>query len=192
MNPTREKLLDVTFEEIYTKGYNATSVGAILKRANTPKGSMYHFFDSKKSMVIAMILERLYPKMDLFFVFEKDVKLTVFQSVRRTFVLIARNKLLVKHGCPLYRLMVELSDDKAFSALLTKKYLDMKTSITALLETGKELGEFKEELDTVEFANFILSSTWGVLSLPPEVSSSKSFLLNTGHVLELLESYALK
>jgi TetR/AcrR family transcriptional repressor of nem operon len=65
--PTREKLLDVTFEEVYTHGYAATSIDAILQKASVPKGSMYHHFKSKKALVLAMIEERLYPKMDSFF-----------------------------------------------------------------------------------------------------------------------------
>lgn len=41
---TREKLLDITFEEVYIHGYAATSVDAILKTAKSTKGSMYHHF----------------------------------------------------------------------------------------------------------------------------------------------------
>ena len=48
MNNPREKLLDVAFNEIYHCGYNATSIDKILKQASMNKGSMYHFFKSKK------------------------------------------------------------------------------------------------------------------------------------------------
>ncbi len=56
---SREKLLDVAFEEIYHNGYSATSVDTILKKANMNKGSMYHFFKSKKELTLAVIEERL-------------------------------------------------------------------------------------------------------------------------------------
>ncbi len=45
--PTREKLLDITFDEVYIHGYTATSVDTILKKAGIPKGSMYHHFKGK-------------------------------------------------------------------------------------------------------------------------------------------------
>jgi len=41
---TRDKLLDITFEEVYIHGYTATSVDTILQKASVPKGSMYHHF----------------------------------------------------------------------------------------------------------------------------------------------------
>ena len=56
---SREKLLDVAFDEIYHNGYSATSVDTILKKANMNKGSMYHFFKSKKELTLAVIDERL-------------------------------------------------------------------------------------------------------------------------------------
>ena len=58
MNP-REKLLTVAFDEIYQNGYSATSVDKILKKAQMNKGSMYHFFKSKKALALAVIEEKL-------------------------------------------------------------------------------------------------------------------------------------
>ena len=69
---TRDLILDVTFSIIYQLGYNATGISAILKECNTPKGSLYHYFKSKKELVLAMIKERLSPKMDMLFSLEKD------------------------------------------------------------------------------------------------------------------------
>jgi len=60
MSSTREKLLDVAFDEIYYNGYYSTSVDKILKTANMNKGSMYHFFKSKKELALAVIKERVY------------------------------------------------------------------------------------------------------------------------------------
>ncbi|MFA7570564.1 MAG: TetR/AcrR family transcriptional regulator [Sulfurimonadaceae bacterium] len=59
MKSTREKLLDIAFEEIYHNGYANTSVDKILKKANMNKGSMYHFFKSKKELGLAVIRERV-------------------------------------------------------------------------------------------------------------------------------------
>ena len=81
--PTREKLLDITFEEVYIHGYTATSIDAILKKAQIPKGSMYHHFKSKKELVLAMVKERLFPKMDMFFMYEKQEGKSVYDSFRK-------------------------------------------------------------------------------------------------------------
>ena len=155
---TREKLLDIAFEEVYIHGYNATSVDAILKRALVPKGSMYHYFKSKKSLVMAMIEERLYPKMDDFFDFRGDDSKLVTQNIRDTLLAISKNKLLVTYGCPLYRLMVEMSAvDKDFDLLLTSKAKQMQEDIEFLLDSGIKKGEFSKDLDAKNFSKFILS-----------------------------------
>jgi TetR/AcrR family transcriptional repressor of nem operon len=59
MTNSREKLLDVAFDEIYHNGYYSTSVDKILKTANMNKGSMYHYFKSKKELGLAVVKERV-------------------------------------------------------------------------------------------------------------------------------------
>ena len=188
--PTREKLLDITFDEVYIYGYTATSVDTILKKAGVPKGSMYHHFKGKKELVLAMVQERLFPKMTLFFDFENKNNLPVTDVLRNTFVSVSKNKLLITYGCPLYRLMVELSPvDVEFDALLSGKVKDMQEKLTLLLKTGIAHGEFNGDLNAQEFAAYILESTWGVLSLSPSLSSSKHFVRHSKYILDNLASY---
>jgi len=190
--PTREKLLDITFEEVYINGYTATSVDTILKKASVPKGSMYHHFKSKKELVLAMIKERLFPKMDAFFNYEIGENQSVSQSFRDTFLVVSQNRLLVTYGCPLYRLMVELSaTDKEFDAVLSTKANEMKEGIKAMLERGIALGEYDKSLNSETFSTYMLTSVWGILSLSPSLSSSKTFLTQSQYILDSLEAYKL-
>ena len=185
--PTREKLLDITFEELYIHGYTATSVDTILKRAGIPKGSMYHHFKGKKELVLAMVEERLFPKMELFFDFEPKEGKSITDAIRGTFAAMAKNKPLITYGCPLYRLMVELSPvDEAFDKLLSSRVTLMQDNLALLLQKGIESGEFNDTLNAKEFASYILESTWGVLSLSPTLSSSKHFLRHSKFILETL------
>lgn len=187
---TRDKLLDITFEEVYIHGYAATSVDTILKKANVPKGSMYHHFKSKKELVLAMVQERLFVKMDIFFNFEKKEGETVLQTIRNTLAAMSKNRLLVTYGCPLYRLMVELSPvDKSFDTLLTSKAQAMQGALAMLIQTGIDEGELEKSLDAKSFSAFIFSSVWGVLSLSPALSSSKNFITQTKFILTALEQY---
>ena len=192
-NPTREKLLDITFEEIYIHGYAGTSIGSILKKASIPKGSMYHFFNSKKALVLAMIQERLFPKMDLFFNYKKEKEQSVFSSLKDTFVTMSKHKNLITYGCPFYRLMVELSPiDKDFDALLMGKYNELLLGLETLFQEGINNHEFNESLNVKHFSEFYLSSVWGVLSLSPSLSSPKNFITHIRYILNTLESYKIK
>lgn len=187
---TREKLLDFTFEEVYVHGYNATSVDAILKKAQVPKGSMYHHFKSKKELVLAMVKERLFVKMDSFFTYEKKANKSVMDSFRDTFVMVSKNKPLVTYGCPLYRLMVELSaTDKEFDTLLSAKALQMQEGIKSLLRKGIEIGEFNDTLNVEDFSAYMLSAVWGILSISPSLSSSNNFINQSQYILKELENY---
>jgi len=189
--PTREKLLNITFDEVYIYGYTATSVDTILKSAGIPKGSMYHHFKGKKELVLAMVQERLFPKMTLFFDFENKNKLSVTDVLRNTFVSVSKNKPLITYGCPLYRLMVELSPvDADFDALLSSKVKEMKKELALLLQSGINSGEFNNTLETQDFAGYILESTWGVLSLSPSLSSSKHFIKHSKYILDNLALYS--
>ena len=188
--PTREKLLDITFDEVYIHGYTATSVDTILKTAGIPKGSMYHHFKGKKELVLAMVEERLFPKMELFFDFEPQEGKRVTDVLRGTFAAMAKNKPLITYGCPLYRLMVELSaTDGTFDALLSARVRQMEENLALLLQKGIESGEFNKTLDTKAFASYMLESTWGVLSLSPSLSSSKHFIQHSKFILDTLAIY---
>jgi TetR/AcrR family transcriptional repressor of nem operon len=185
----REKLLDVTFEEIYMRGFAATAIDTILKKAGVPKGSLYHHFGSKKKLVLAMIQERLFPKMDSFFIFKK-VDNSVYKSLNLILQQIAKNRELITYGCPMYRLIVELSPvDKDFDNLLQKEYNKIINSLTELLNQGIRSGEFSQNLNSQTFAKFILSSVWGILSLSPSISSKENFLEQSKFILEALNSY---
>ena len=188
--PTREKLLDITFDEVYIHGYTATSVDTILKKAGIPKGSMYHHFKGKKELVLAMVQERLFPKMELFFDFDRKEGATVMDALRGTFASMSRNKPLITYGCPLYRLMVELSPvDETFDTLLSTRVVQMQDNLALLLQKGIEDGEFKETLPAKDLAAYILESTWGVLSLSPSLSSSQHFIKHSKFILNTLAAY---
>ena len=44
---TRQKILDISADEIHKKGFTATSLSCILKRCEISKGALYHHFANK-------------------------------------------------------------------------------------------------------------------------------------------------
>ena len=54
---TRQKILDIAFEEILLKGYQGLRVDGVLKKAALTKGAFYHHFSSKKELGLAVIDE---------------------------------------------------------------------------------------------------------------------------------------
>ena len=136
-----------------------------------------------------MVEERLSPKMDTFFIFEKAEGKSVLESIRNTYAGMAKNKPLITYGCPLYRLMVELSPvDREFDVLLTRKVNTLRQKLSKLLQVGIASGEFDRTLDADAYAEFMLNATWGVLSLSPSLSSGKYFIGQSKHILKALSN----
>jgi TetR/AcrR family transcriptional repressor of nem operon len=52
---TREHLIDVGLGLMHQNGYNATGLTDILKAADVPKGSFYHYFGSKEDFAAAAL-----------------------------------------------------------------------------------------------------------------------------------------
>lgn len=52
---TRELLLRTGLEVLTEKGFSATGIDEILSRVGVPKGSFYHYFDSKKDFGLRLI-----------------------------------------------------------------------------------------------------------------------------------------
>ena len=132
---SKEKLLSIAFEEIYLNGYHATSVDKILKKANMNKGSMYHFFKSKKELVLACININLSTHMskryDPLLLLEDNIiegLLSIFKT---------RKEFDVSHGCKLNNLVQELScQDKDFKIALEKVYLRFEEVIEEVLKNA--------------------------------------------------------
>jgi TetR/AcrR family transcriptional regulator, transcriptional repressor for nem operon len=59
--PAQEKILDAAKVLMLSKGYPATTVDGICKKAKVSKGSFYHFFSSKEDLGVAL-LEWYYQK----------------------------------------------------------------------------------------------------------------------------------
>lgn len=185
---SRDKLLDVTFEEVYIYGYCGAATASILTKAGVPRGSMYHHFESKKTMVLAMIEERLIPKVREFFDFKMRQDATALEIIEHTMNNIAKNKMLIRHGCPLHRLMFEMGALDDDIALLCEKELQRLTNnFSKVLEYGIEKGEIRK-MDAEDLASFIIASSWGMLSRTPRTSSRAQFLKDVEYIMILLRT----
>ena len=54
----KENLLDAAYELMMAKGYVGTSVDEICKKANTTKGSFFHYFESKEALAKALLTRK--------------------------------------------------------------------------------------------------------------------------------------
>jgi TetR/AcrR family transcriptional repressor of nem operon len=159
---TKEKLLAVTFEEIYENGYYSTSVDKILKKAKMNKGSMYHYFKGKKELVLAVIDAHVYAYIDKKYSVILDVEDKYINSMFR--VLKNRDSFNFTLGCRLNSLVQELSHhDKDFKEALEKVYVRFENIILKVLEKAQENKEI-EHPNLKQLSVFVVASIEGCLS----------------------------
>ncbi len=182
---TREKILDVVFMLVYVNGYNGTSMSMILKECAIPKGSLYHYFKSKKEMVLAVINERLAPRMDDFYSFSNNENRHSVDILIDTIIKISQKEQLIKYGCPMNRLNQEMSSiDKDFESAITQIYNHIKEKIVLLLDQTN----LKKDINIEELSEFVIASVWGALSLSPAQSSKERYLNTVSYLIDYLES----
>lgn len=183
--PTREKILDAVFKLVYINGYNGTSMAMILKECAIPKGSLYHYFKSKKEMVLAVVRERINPRMDEFYQLSLEESQEGIDTLLAAILKVAKKEMLVSYGCPLNRLNQEMSPvDKDFEAAISLIYNRLKEKIVLLLNNSKLVND----VDKDSLADFIIAAVWGSISLSPTQSSTKRYMQTITHLINYLKS----
>jgi len=135
-----------------------------------------------------MIKERLSQKIDIFFSFENENNKNSIDIIIETINKISDNENLVKYNCPLNRLNIELSNsDKDFDNELNKIFTNIKNRIILLLDKSIKNNEIKQ-INTNSLSEFIITATWGALSLSANQSSQNKFSNNTNHIKQYLLS----
>ena len=173
MNNPREKLLEVAFDEIYHNGYNGTSIDKILKKASMNKGSMYHFFKSKKELALAVIEEKLNEHIENRYTSllccEKNICDELIKAIK------VKENYNFAFGCKLNNLMQELSPiDNDFKIALEKVYLKFENTFEKILTKAVLKGEIKHD-DTKALSMYIVASIEGCLGTAKKSQDGNCF-----------------
>ncbi|RXK02327.1 hypothetical protein CRV02_05670 [Arcobacter sp. CECT 8989] len=159
---SKDRLLKVTFDEIYVNGYYATSVDKILKKAKMNKGSMYHFFKSKKELMLAVIDAHIFEYIDKKYGAILDTEGNYIDAMFE--VLNNKESFNFTFGCRLNTLVQELShQDKDFKVALEKVYTHFEGILEKVFLKAKANNEIEYE-DIKGLAVFVVATIEGALS----------------------------
>jgi len=184
---TRDKLLDAGYIEIYKHGYQGASIDAILTASSVPKGSLYHYFKSKKALALAVIDERLSPKM-LWMMDNVDKNAAVLEQIFSLIDFIGSVDYLLTSGCPLSKLIAEMSPlDQDFEAHLSPIHEGVHQRLEKMLQRAIEVNEIVL-IDSSSLATFIIASIWGNISLGKGVVTQVSYQKSVSHLKNYLHS----
>ncbi|WP_345994013.1 TetR/AcrR family transcriptional regulator [Sulfurimonas sp. HSL-1716] len=158
---TRQKLIDATFEEVYSHGYQGAALTEILKNAGVHKGSMYHFFGSKKEMALAAIEEKVAERNLAKYVRILELENGYLQALADT---LSNTKARdFRRGCPIANIVQEMSNlDEDFDRAMKAIYKKFRDYLKRILDKAFEAKEMKE-CDTDKMALFITSTVEGAI-----------------------------
>ena len=105
----RQRIVEAANMLFYRQGFNQTSFSEIADQANIPRGNFYYYFKSKDDILAAVIedrIQRIRPMLT-----EWDTQYTNPKDRLHRFLAILLNSEadLVRYGCPIGSLSVELS-----------------------------------------------------------------------------------
>ena len=124
---TREALLDSAFNTFYKHGFQGANIATILNDVGINKGSMYHFFKSKKDLGLAVVEERIARNL--------VNKYTSVKSVKELFDVLCSAPQTLAYGCPLNKMSQEMIYiDSDFQKILSTTYAKFETLIQEVLE----------------------------------------------------------
>jgi TetR/AcrR family transcriptional repressor of nem operon len=185
---TRERLIDAAYEEIYSKGYQGAALTDILSAAGVHKGSMYHFFASKKEMAITAISERMAQRFAERYgsiAGRKEEYITTLISVLRDTSL--RD---FKRGCPLANLVQEMSNlDDDFDRALKEIYTNYRKSIQTILDQAVAVKELRL-CDTAALATFVTIVTEGAILAAKASGNTEDYLTGINELAQHLRSFS--
>lgn len=185
-NDTRQKLIDITYDEIYEKGYQAASLSEILSKAQVHKGSMYYFFANKKEMAMCALKEKLSERFTTRYAtileYESNILDELFKVLKDTSL---RD---FKKGCPLANIVQEMSNlDVDFDVMSKGFYEDLKKCFKDILDKAVLLKELKA-CDTQKLALHIAVVVEGAILSTKATANEKDYLDS----IECLQEYIRK
>jgi AcrR family transcriptional regulator len=161
---SRERVLEAARELFWVNGYEATSVAEILEKAGVNSGSLYHYFEGKEELLLAVLdtyKDMLYPA-----VIEPAFK-GVDDPIERIFAVLEgyRSGLLYTvftGGCPIGNLALEVGDHHPEARKrIAANFEGWVDSIRKCLDDAAE--RLPAHLDRAQLAQFILTVMEGAV-----------------------------
>jgi len=180
------EILEAALTIFIRKGYSETRMDDIVQEIGLSKGALYHHFQSKRDLFIALIEHW----MDQFSTIESDIKMKGHPSAviikriaRYTAILFKRNPnwFLVEP-----EIWAFANRDKEIRDMASKLYTRILAVFESLLERGMKFGEFREvnsRLIALTIMTSLHGMIWFELFQPEDFSLEEYVDLNMDSIL---------
>jgi len=166
MSKVKDKILTVGIDLFSKKGYHNVGLKEILKTAEVPKGSFYHYFESKEDFGLQVINKY------------SSLGVVNFQRALEDETLSPKNRIIefyakmIEHylnkecreGCLMGNSSNELSDlAESFSNVIAHEFNLWQDALEKCIVEAQDLGEITADIESRMLASFVLNSWEGAL-----------------------------
>ncbi len=146
-NPTKSKIVSAAWQLFYEQGFESTTVDEIIRLSGTSKGSFYHYFESKDSLIgsLAYLFDERYTELER----ELDDKLNAVDNMlllNRELCVMIENKIDIELLARLYAQQLSKRGEKE---LLDQSRMYYRL-LRKLVRLGQERGEITREKSASE------------------------------------------
>jgi len=163
---TKAALLEAGRRIFLERGYNASGIEAILQTTGVPKGSFYHYFQSKEDFglqVIDTFSRSFFADLDVYLADESRGPLERLQGFFESRIERLESQ-ECRNGCLIGKLSQEMADQsEAFRTRLLGVFDGWVDRVARCLEQARRLGEIPSHLDPHELAESWLDCWQGAL-----------------------------
>jgi TetR/AcrR family transcriptional regulator, transcriptional repressor for nem operon len=158
-NAAKQQLLEQGMAMLLRQGYHDLGIAAVLEATKIPKGSFYHYFQSKEDFglqAIDLYMEGVHAGLDQCL---GDVSLPPLKRVRRFFELSEEKYRAEGYlGCLLGGLGQELSGvSEVFRRKVEQCFSEIARRIAGCLEDGIQRGDLPKETDPRRMAELLVN-----------------------------------
>ncbi|MFT6924600.1 MAG: TetR/AcrR family transcriptional repressor of nem operon [Psychromonas sp.] len=188
-NETRQHILDIGYELIVAKGFTSVGLSMLLKHAQVPKGSFYHYFKSKEQFGETLITDYFEKYMEWLNVLLSNKQLPANERL----LTYLRHWIEFNQGicgaqrCLIVKLGSEVSDlSEPMRLALNKGANDIVSTIAQCIESGIQEGSIKVKnaQETAEILYQIWLGGSILYKLSKNVSGLQRTLQQTEQILQ--------
>ncbi|MES9868480.1 MAG: TetR/AcrR family transcriptional regulator [Sedimenticola sp.] len=122
---TQQRIIDAANQLFYRKGYNRTSFTDVVEEADVPRGNIYYYFKTKDDMLKAVIQHRMRIISTMLAEWEKSIPEPLDRLERFVQIMYDSTPSLMRSGCPMGSLNMELAKDQPELKSESKKLFDL-------------------------------------------------------------------
>ncbi len=163
----RDTLLDTGMKLIRANSYDSVGINDILRESNVPKGSFYHYFDSKETFGLAVLQHYHAQQLKMAQDVLKNEDLAPVKRLKRFFETAyddfeGRD---FSQGCLMCNLSTELgASSPGFQAELNKSWSELSAALSACISKLNKADINLSHLSDAEAAEWLLNAWSGALT----------------------------